>query len=99
MRSIDFYKMETIKTEHMIKNLSSLLVGVGIAIGTAAILGFKESPDPNPSPMPEYTGSWQMEIAPNGTAYYYSTSSMDAYYIDKRYDGSFYWHRIYNSKY
>ncbi len=83
----------------MLKNLSSLLVGVGIAIGTAVILGFKESPDPNPNPnpMPEYTGSWQMEIAPNGTAYYYSTYSMDAYYIDKKYDGSFYWHRIYNS--
>lgn len=83
----------------MLKNLSSLLVGVGIAIGTAVILGFKESPDPNPNPnpMPEYTGSWQMEIAPNGTAYYYSTYSMDAYYIDKKYDGSFYWHRIYNN--
>jgi hypothetical protein len=57
----------------MFKNLSSLFLGIGIAIVAAAIFGFSA---PN-----EYGNKWNMAIAPNGAAYYYSTTERNAYYL------------------
>lgn len=71
----------------MFKNLSSLFLGIGIAIGAAAIFGF--SSPKAPSAPNNYGGSWQMLAASNGAVYYYSTTERSAYYLTSgtdRYD-------------
>ena len=76
--------MDIHKSRKMKNKLSSLFIGIGIAIGAAAIFGF--SSPKSPSAPSDYGGSWQMLSTPNGTVYYYSTYERNAYYLTSRKD-------------
>lgn len=82
----------------MKNNLSSLFIGIGIAIGAAAIFGF--SSPKAPSAPNDYGGSWQMVAASNGAVYYYSTAERNAYYLtsstDRYNNVTWYWAQIKN---
>lgn len=86
----------------MKNKISSLFIGIGIAIGALAIFGFSSpSKTSVPNAPNNYGGEWQMLAAPGGAVYYYSTTEKNAYYLSSRTDRysnvtTWYWEVIKN---